>query len=66
MKDTGADVLRLWVALVNVRDEIRLGKEVLARTVEAYRKIRNTFRTCSRTLRFFAGRRPPRHRPDAR
>ena len=26
------------------RDEIRLGKEVLARTVEAYRKIRNTFR----------------------
>ncbi|MSO48730.1 MAG: isoleucine--tRNA ligase [Acidobacteria bacterium] len=44
MKDTGADVLRLWVALVNVRDEIRLGKEVLARTVEAYRKIRNTFR----------------------
>ena len=44
MKDTGADVLRLWVALVNFRDEIRLGKEVLARTVEAYRKMRNTFR----------------------
>ena len=44
MKETGADVLRLWVALVNVRDEIRLGKEVLARTVEAYRKIRNTLR----------------------
>ena len=44
MKDSGADVLRLWVALVDYRDEIRLGKEVLARTVEAYRKIRNTFR----------------------
>jgi isoleucyl-tRNA synthetase len=44
MKDHGADVLRLWVALVDYRDEIRLGKEVLARTVEAYRKIRNTFR----------------------
>jgi len=44
MKESGADVLRLWVALVNFRDEIRLGKEVLARTVEAYRKIRNTFR----------------------
>jgi isoleucyl-tRNA synthetase len=44
IKDSGADVLRLWVALVNFRDEIRLGKEVLARTVEAYRKIRNTFR----------------------
>jgi isoleucyl-tRNA synthetase len=44
LKDSGADVLRLWVALVDYRDEIRLGKEVLARTVEAYRKIRNTFR----------------------
>jgi isoleucyl-tRNA synthetase len=44
IKDSGADVLRLWVAMVDYRDEIRLGKEVLARTVEAYRKIRNTFR----------------------
>ncbi|MDA1306661.1 MAG: isoleucine--tRNA ligase [Acidobacteria bacterium] len=42
--ESGADVLRLWVAMVDYRDEIRLGKEVLARTVEAYRKMRNTFR----------------------
>jgi isoleucyl-tRNA synthetase len=44
MKDSGADVLRLWVSMVDYRDEVRLGKEVLARTVEAYRKFRNTFR----------------------
>ena len=44
IKDHGAEVLRLWVSMVDYRDEIRLGKEVLARTVEAYRKIRNTFR----------------------
>jgi isoleucyl-tRNA synthetase len=44
MKDSGADVLRLWVSMVDYRDEVRLGKAVLARTVEAYRKIRNTFR----------------------
>ena len=44
IKDSGADVLRLWVSMVDYRDEVRLGKEVLARTVEAYRKIRNTFR----------------------
>jgi isoleucyl-tRNA synthetase len=44
MRDSGADVLRLWVAMVDYRDELRLGKAVLARTVEAYRKIRNTFR----------------------
>ena len=44
MKDSGAEVLRLWVSMVDYRDEVRLGKEVLARTIEAYRKIRNTFR----------------------
>jgi isoleucyl-tRNA synthetase len=44
MKDSGADVLRLWVSMVDYTDELRLGKSVLARTVEAYRKIRNTFR----------------------
>jgi len=44
MKDSGAEVIRLWVSMVDYRDEMRLGKEVLARTSEAYRKIRNTFR----------------------
>jgi isoleucyl-tRNA synthetase len=44
IKDSGADVLRLWVSMVDYADEVRLGKEVLARTVEAYRKMRNTFR----------------------
>ncbi|HEX5214423.1 MAG TPA: isoleucine--tRNA ligase [Vicinamibacterales bacterium] len=44
IKDHGAEVLRLWVSMVDYSDEIRLGKEVMARTVEAYRKIRNTFR----------------------
>jgi isoleucyl-tRNA synthetase len=42
--ESGAEVLRLWTAMVDYRDEVRLGKEVLSRTVEAYRKIRNTFR----------------------
>jgi isoleucyl-tRNA synthetase len=40
----GADVLRLWVAMVDARDEMRISREILARTVEAYRKIRNTCR----------------------
>ncbi len=42
MAASGAEVLRLWVSMVDYRDEVRLGKAVLARTVEAYRKIRNT------------------------
>jgi isoleucyl-tRNA synthetase len=44
IKDDGAEVLRLWVSMVDYLDEVRLGKSVLARTIEAYRKIRNTFR----------------------
>jgi isoleucyl-tRNA synthetase len=41
---SGAEVLRLWVSMVDYRDEVRVGKSVLARTVEAYRKIRNIFK----------------------
>jgi len=42
IKEHGAEILRLWVSMVDYRDEVRLGKEVISRTVEAYRKIRNT------------------------
>jgi isoleucyl-tRNA synthetase len=41
---SGADILRLWVAMSDYREEIRVSKEILARVVEAYRKIRNTLR----------------------
>ena len=44
IKQSGAEVLRLWVAMVDYWEEIRAGKETLARVVEAYRKIRNTLR----------------------
>ena len=42
IKESGAEILRLWVAMVDYREEVRLGKQILARVVEAYRKIRNT------------------------
>ena len=44
IEQSGAEVLRLWVSMVDYREEVRLGKQILARTVEAYRKIRNTLR----------------------
>jgi isoleucyl-tRNA synthetase len=44
IKESGAEIIRLWVAMVDYREEIRLGKQILARVVEAYRKIRNTMR----------------------
>jgi isoleucyl-tRNA synthetase len=44
IRQSGAEILRLWVAMVDYREEIRLGRQILARVVEAYRKIRNTMR----------------------
>jgi isoleucyl-tRNA synthetase len=44
IKQSGADILRLWVSMSDYSQEIRLSQEILARAVEAYRKIRNTFR----------------------
>jgi isoleucyl-tRNA synthetase len=44
IKQSGAEILRLWVSMVDYREDTRVGKEVLARTVEAYRKIRNVLR----------------------
>ncbi len=40
----GADVLRLWVASVDYSQDVNIGDEILERTSEAYRRIRNTFR----------------------
>jgi isoleucyl-tRNA synthetase len=42
--ESGADILRLWVAQTDYFDDVRIGKEVLGGTGDAYRKIRNTFR----------------------
>ncbi|PYR79999.1 MAG: isoleucine--tRNA ligase [Acidobacteria bacterium] len=44
IKESGADILRLWVSMSDSTQEVRLSKQVLARAVEAYRKIRNTLR----------------------
>ncbi len=44
MKTSGADILRLWVASSSYNEDIRISKEILDRLVDAYRKIRNTFR----------------------
>jgi isoleucyl-tRNA synthetase len=40
----GADVLRLWAASVDFREDMPFSKETLTRTSDAYRKIRNTLR----------------------
>lgn len=44
IKDRGAEILRLWSAMVNYQEDVRLGQEMLQRLSESYRKIRNTWR----------------------
>ncbi len=40
----GAEILRLWVAAEDYRDDIRISQDILKRLSEAYRRIRNTCR----------------------
>ncbi|USU08335.1 isoleucine--tRNA ligase [Sphingomonadaceae bacterium OTU29MARTA1] len=42
--ESGADILRMWVASTDYFDDVRIGKEVLSTASDAYRKLRNTFR----------------------
>ncbi len=53
----GADVLRLWVASTDYRAEMSVSDEILSRTADAYRRIRNTLRYLLANLHDFD---PPR------
>jgi len=44
LKKYGADILRLWVCMVDYLDDMKMSEEILSRSVETYRKIRNTGR----------------------
>ncbi|MFT9099840.1 MAG: isoleucine--tRNA ligase [Zymomonas mobilis subsp. pomaceae] len=44
INESGADILRMWVASTDYTDDVRIGKEVLSGTSDSYRKLRNSFR----------------------
>ena len=44
ISENGAEILRLWIAMLNYKEDARYGQETLQRIIEAYRKIRNTWR----------------------
>ncbi len=50
MKQSGADILRLWVMTTDYWEDQRLGKSVIQTNVDAYRKMRNTIRWMLGTL----------------
>jgi len=41
---SGAEILRLWTAMVDYQEDQRIGPTILATTTDAYRKLRNTMR----------------------
>ena len=68
IKDKGAEILRLWAAMVNYQEDVRFGTEMLSRLSESYRKIRNTWRFMLGSARDFDPERdkvaePGRNRP---
>jgi isoleucyl-tRNA synthetase len=44
IKESGADILRMWVCAADYADDLRIGGEILKTTVDTYRKLRNTLR----------------------
>jgi isoleucyl-tRNA synthetase len=44
LRESGADILRLWVAMADYSEDQRIGKTILQTTADAYRKLRNTLR----------------------
>ncbi len=53
MEKYGAEILRLWVAAEDYRDDLRLSEEILSRLAEGYRRIRNTCRYLLGNLKDF-------------
>jgi len=43
-KTNGADILRLWVAMIDYSDDVPFGPQLVARAAETYTKFRNTAR----------------------
>src|SRR5262245_61686308 len=44
IKESGAEIIRLWVAMTEFTEELRVSKEILTRVIDVYRKLRNTCR----------------------
>ena len=66
IEESGADILRLWVASTDYFEDVRIGKEVLSGTSDAYRKLRNSFRYLLGALDGFSEdeRVPPDQMPE--
>ncbi len=55
IKQSGADILRLWVSSSDYSEDLRIGPEILKTSVDAYRKMRNTLRWMLGNLSHYKG-----------
>jgi isoleucyl-tRNA synthetase len=53
IRQSGADILRMWVCASDYADDLRIGPEILKSTVDSYRKLRNTLRWMLGSLAHF-------------
>jgi isoleucyl-tRNA synthetase len=53
IKNSGADILRMWACASDYADDLRIGPEILKTNVETYRKLRNTIRWMLGSLAHF-------------
>jgi isoleucyl-tRNA synthetase len=53
IKQSGADILRMWVCASDYADDLRIGPEILKTTADTYRKLRNTLRWMLGSLAHF-------------
>ena len=44
IKESGAEILRLWVASQDYQEDLRISKDIVKQLMDAYRKVRNTCR----------------------
>ena len=54
IKNSGADILRMWACASDYADDLRIGAEILKTNVETYRKLRNTIRWMLGSLAHFS------------
>ncbi len=66
IKNSGADILRMWACASDYADDLRIGPEILKTNVETYRKLRNTIRWMLGSLAHFQRGRSRRGRPRCR
>ncbi len=53
IKQSGADILRMWCCASDYADDLRIGDEILKTTIDTYRRLRNTLRWMLGSLAHF-------------